>query len=173
MSRPFLLLLAGLILVLCEPAIGKDPSAKNKETSAKKTTGDAKRLQGTWMADLEPGLQGRLVLDGSTLLYVHINDRRETVIWDGHFAVNEQTTPKQMDWTPLRRREKSPQASLAIYRLEGDLLLLIGSTESERPVAFYSGGGDTRPKTVIFHRAQANSKQRLTSEGRSKKRSAE
>ncbi len=90
--------------------------------------------------------------DGSHLLYVHINKNQETVIWDGHFAVNEQANPKQMDWTPLRKHNRNPPANLAIYHLEGDILLVIGHTEAARPTAFYSGGGAHHPKTVIFRR---------------------
>jgi uncharacterized protein (TIGR03067 family) len=146
MSQSRQCLLAGTILLLvCCTAFGKGPRVKKVAT-------DVERLQGTWLADLEPCLQGRLVLDGSHLLYVHINNNQETVIWDGHFAVNEQANPKQMDWTPLRKHNRNPPANLAIYHLEGDILLVIGHTEAARPTAFYSGGGAHHPKTVIFRR---------------------
>jgi|GEM_PF-1830198 len=139
-------LLSVILVLLCVPASGKEPRAR-------KHTGDTGRLQGTWLADLEPGLQGRLVLRKSRLLYVHTKDGRETVVWDGHFGVNDQAAPKQMDWTPLRRGRRNPPANLAIYDLQGDTLLVIGSTEGPRPTTFYSGGGSHSPKTVIFRRS--------------------
>ena len=105
------------------------------------------------MADLEAGLQARLELKGSDLLYVHVRQQRETVIWEGNFTINEKSEPKQMDWTPLRRNNGNVPSSLAIYQLVGDLLLIVGNTEGPRPAAFYSGGGPQRPKTVIFQRA--------------------
>jgi len=54
-----------------------------------KSVADIERLQGTWLVDLEPGLQARLELNGSKLLFVHVRSQHETVIWDGHFAVEE------------------------------------------------------------------------------------
>jgi uncharacterized protein (TIGR03067 family) len=125
---------------------------------------DVQRLQGTWLADVEPGLQARLVFDGSRLRLVHIHKQGETLLWDGHFAVNEQADPKQMDWTPLRQGGNNPSANLAIYRLEGDLLLVIGSTKAPRPNAFYSGGAYPS-KTMIYRRlkrgGERNMKRRL------------
>ena len=139
-------LLVGLFLLLpCLPTFGKEPRDG-------KSTGDVEKLQGTWLADLEPGLQDRLVLDGSRLLLVNIRKGRETVIWDGNFAINELANPKQMDWTPLRRNNRNPPANLAIYHLDGDVLLIVGSTGGPRPTAFYSGGSAYRPKTVVFRR---------------------
>jgi uncharacterized protein (TIGR03067 family) len=142
-----------LLIVPATVTYGKDPN---------KAAGDVERLQGTWLADLEPGLQARLELKGSDLLYVHVRDKRETVIWDGNFAVNEKARPKQMDWTPLRRGNRDIPSSLAIYQLQGDLLLIVGNTEGPRPTAFYCGGGPQRPKTVIFHRVQTDKKRRNT-----------
>ncbi len=132
--------------------------AAAKEPRGKKHAPDTKRLQGSWIADLEPGLQGRIEFEGSDLRYTHIRGDRKTPIWIGHFAVNEQSDPKQMDWTPLRKAgrgggQKPVMSNLAIYRLQGDLLLIIGDTQGARPTAFYSGGGDQRPKTIIFRRA--------------------
>jgi uncharacterized protein (TIGR03067 family) len=136
--------LVGLILLMpCLSTFGKKPRDEMP---------DIEKLQGTWLADLEPGLQNRLVLDGSRLLLVNINKQRETVIWDGHFAINELANPKEMDWTPLRRNNRNPPANLAIYHLDGDLLLIVGNTQGARPTAFYSGGGAYRPKTIIYRR---------------------
>jgi uncharacterized protein (TIGR03067 family) len=127
---------------------------------------DVERLQGTWIPDLEPDLQGRLTLDGSRLRFVHVNGKRETLIWDGHFAINEKAEPKQMDWTPLRRSGREVPTSLAIYQLDGDNLLIIGNTEGPRPAAFYSGGGSQRPKTIIFRRAKSSRAKKIRNEDR-------
>ena len=136
------------VIALLLVVSGTETFGKDK----KNTQRDIERLQGTWLADLEPGLQARLELNGSELRYLHVKDQHETVIWDGHFAINEKVQPKEMDWTPLRRSDRKVPSSLAIYKLEGDLLLIVGSTEVPRPTAFYSGGGEQRPKTVIFRR---------------------
>jgi len=147
MNRAFHGFLASIVLVLlCWPTSAQEPRVIEP-------TSDTEKLQGTWLADLEPGLQGRLVLRKSNLVYAHIRNDRETVIWDGHFAVNEQAEPKQMDWTPLRRGNQNPMTNLAIYHLSCDVLLVIGSTDAPRPTAFYSGGGNDRPKTIIFRRS--------------------
>ncbi len=141
-------ILVGLLMMLaCCSAFGKGPRDR-------KAASDIQRLQGTWIADLEPGLQGRLVLDKSRLQFSRISKQQETIHWEGQFAINEQASPKQMDWTPLRRNNRNLPANLAIYHLEGDFLLIIGNTEGPRPTAFYSGGGTQRPKTVIYRRAQ-------------------
>ncbi len=117
-----------------------------------RTSGDSQLLQGTWLADLEPGLKARLDLNGKDLLYVHLQGQRETVVWKGYFSVDEKPQPKQMDWTPLTPGRVPP--SLGIYRLDGDLLLVV-SSKGTRPAAFYSGGGSYRPKTVIFRRVKS------------------
>ena len=133
---------------------------------ARQAKSDIDRLQGTWLADLEPGKQGRLELKGSDLLYVLVQAERETVIWDGNFAINEKARPKQMDWTPLRLANRNIPSSLAIYQLEGDLLLIIGDTEGPRPAAFFSGGGNQRPKTVVFRRTKGAEKPRKSPRNR-------
>lgn len=145
-------LLTAALVLLCSFAIAKDPKEKGKD---KPLASDIERLQGSWIADLEPDLRGEITFDGGDLRYVHFRGERETLIWDGHFAINDHAKPKHMDWTPLRQQSRSVMTNLAIYELQGDLLLVIGNTEGERPTAFYSGGGTQRPKTVIFHRATA------------------
>ncbi|QDV69751.1 hypothetical protein Poly24_34680 [Rosistilla carotiformis] len=150
MNRSFCCLVnAMLIWTLAASAVAED-------SAATKSTSDTDRLQGTWLADLEPGLQGTLVFDGRGLHYVHVRGDRETVIWKGHFAIDEGVDPKQMDWTPMNPETSKVPPNRAIYRLEGDLLLVIGNSQGPRPTAFFSGGGPQRPKTIIFRRAPSD-----------------
>ncbi|WP_145346985.1 hypothetical protein [Rosistilla ulvae] len=146
------LLAVAQLLVVCSWGF-----AQGAQTTPKGA--DSDRLQGLWIADLAPGLQGRIEFEGDQLRFAHIHqDDHKRVIWDGYFALNEQADPQQMDWLPRKGSQpksggKSVPVNRAIYQLQGELLLIIGSTQGGRPTAFYSGGGEQRPKTIIFRRA--------------------
>ena len=121
-------LLAGFSIGLASP---KDDGLK----------GDLAKLQGDWTATKESpvgDVRFTLKIAGDRF------DAKLTIVKEdrsfsqtGTFALNEKTSPKEMDWTIEKSGAQPPGKLKAIYRLDGDALIVC--TGTERPKTFEEG----------------------------------
>ena len=142
------------MVVVSVTQFGRTPpeSSDDELAGVPTASSDLERLQGVWLADHEDGLQTHLELNGNDLYCFRLMNGTRTPVWIGSFTIDETKQPKQMDWHPLTTGNFAP--NLAIYRLEGDLLSIVGNPGGPRPTTFHAGDGFRQSKTIVFHRVK-------------------
>ena len=151
--------LAALVVVataaLVAPALGF--------ADDKPLAGDAKKIQGKWIAKGGPG--------GSPITMVFEKDRvsiklvaatGEEMTIAGDCALDEKSSPHGMTWTNVKVRERELPDMAAIYVFtDGDTLKVAGVGGSKRPTEFIEKGKELpgiRSNTMILTRAKDEAK---------------
>ena len=125
--------------------------------------GDAKKLQGKWIAKGGPG--------GAPITMIFEKDRVSIKLVDptgvemtivGDYALDEKSSPRGMSWTHVKVRERELQDMAAIYAFsDDDTLKIAGVGGSTRPKEFIEKGKELpgiRSNTMILTRAKEDAK---------------
>lgn len=105
-------------------------------------------MQGRWAGALGPGgaLKASLVIRGRDARFVIVGpDGQEVLASSGRVALDEEASPKAMDWIP---EAEGSAPLLSIYELDGPRLRIslgLGRGQAPRPEAF---GEDFRTFTL-------------------------
>ncbi len=102
--------------------------------------GDLESLQGTWKttSGRAPELSLILTIKDDTVKLAFTVPGGETTTLDGKLKLDDQASPKTIDWIEFKRPDGSPAAAnLGIYKLEGNkLTVLNGGPDGSRPTEF-------------------------------------
>ena len=133
---------ASVILVLVFHTIAV---ANNQERNAE----DA--LDGNWRADVTDSQAIILSIKRTDIEMTAIDGEKRLPVWVGKLSISKDEPNQHMDWVELRSGNSKLPDNKCLYRLRGDVLLVIGGGPIQRPSTFFSGsGGD--PKTLVFIR---------------------
>jgi uncharacterized protein (TIGR03067 family) len=89
--------------------------------------GDLKRMQGRWTCP-----EMTLVVEGTKVIATFENLLGTKITMRGEIVLDE--ARKTMDWVKLEAGDEHPLDYLAIYKFEGDTLVICG--DAQRPTAF-------------------------------------
>jgi len=125
-----------MVVVLVVTAVLMSGCGSKEETPA--PVSDRETLQGTWVgAEVGQDGQAKVVFTDNT---IHFTGTHPQEWYKGTMVLNEETTPKQGDFTisecPLQ--DYVGKVAKAIYKLEGDTLTMAGSEPGDetRPAGF-------------------------------------
>src|SRR5262249_20939125 len=101
-------------------------------------SGDLANLQGTWKAMGGPNRDVPLTMTvKGNDLSIEFTSGQEKRELKGRLKVDEQASPKSMDWTGMKVGDRDVPDNLAIYKIDGDTLTVRGSgPDRARPTEF-------------------------------------
>ncbi|MFO1043073.1 MAG: hypothetical protein U0941_14880 [Planctomycetaceae bacterium] len=108
-------------------------------------------LDGTWQADVTDTQAIFLSIKGTDIEMSAAAGEKRLPVWIGKLIISKDEPSQYMDWVELRSGDTKLPDNKCLYRLRGDVLLVIGGGPIHRPTKFFSSsGGD--PKTLVFIR---------------------
>lgn len=149
------LALAALILAVSTSA----SLAQDNEKKEDAPKGDLAKVQGKWTAMVGPEKNIPIVVEikGKIVIILVTIQERELNI-KGEIKLDETKTPKQWDWTKFESDGNRVEDNLAIYKLDGEKLVLCsGGPGGQRPTEFKEGDGGM-PSLVEFTRVKDEKK---------------
>ena len=118
-------------------------------------------LNGKWRADVSGSQMIVLTISGTKIEMSALSEGKKLPSWTGKFIIS---SPNQhMDWVELESGNTKLPDNKCLFRLSGDVLLVIGGGPNQRPTRFYSGPG-TDPKTLVFLRVNKNNEEAVPSD---------
>jgi hypothetical protein len=112
---------------------------------------DDDTLNGTWRADVTETQSILLSIKDSRIEMSAVAGENRVPIWVGKLIISEDEPRQHMDWVNLKSGDSRAPDNKCLFRLRGDVLLVIGGGPDQRPTHFYSGPG-AEPKTLLFIR---------------------
>ena len=108
-------------------------------------------LEGTWRADVADSQSIILSIKGSAIEMSAVTGEKRVPIWTGKLSISKDEPNQHMDWIELKAGNTKVPDNKCLFRLRGDVLLVVGGGPNQRPTRFYSGPG-AEPKTLLFIR---------------------
>jgi hypothetical protein len=137
------------VLVLACPTLAL---ADEREAKAQET------LDGTWQVDVSDTQVFVLSIKGSDIELSTVTGEKLLPVWVGKLSVSGDERNQHMDWVQLRSGNTRLPDNKCLFRLRGDVLLVIGGGPNKRPTKFLSGSGSD-PKTLVFIRTKPETKE--------------
>ena len=149
--------LALAALILAASASATLAQDKDKKEDALK--GDLAKVQGKWTAMVGPEKNISLVVEfkgTNAIILVTVQERELNI--KGEIKLDETKTPKQWDWTKIESDGNHVEDDLAIYKFDGEKLVLCsGGPGGQRPTEFKEGQGGA-PNLLEFTRVKDEKK---------------
>lgn len=112
---------------------------------------DDQALDGTWQVDVSETQAIQLSIRGADIAMTAVVGEERLPIWVGKLRRSNDELHQHMDWIELRSGDARLPDNKCLFRLRGDVLLVIGGGPDKRPTKFLSGPGSD-PKTLVFIR---------------------
>ena len=117
--------------------------------------GDLARLQGRWGATIGPRREADVLLEinGNAVSATIRTAKGLKILADGEIRIDERMSPKALDWVKFTTVDGHEVPEMqAIYRIEGDRLIIrSGGFNDRRPTAF-EGGPGIWSEVLVFQR---------------------
>ena len=94
-----------------------------------------------------------------------VSGGKELPSWTGKLNISKDSPNQHMDWVELESGNTKLPDNKCLFRLRGDVLLVIGGGPNQRPTRFYSGAGSD-PRTLVFLRIDPKKEEAEPSDAR-------
>ena len=108
-------------------------------------------LDGKWRADVSGSQMIVLTISGTKIEMSAVSGGKKLPSQTGKLNISKDSPNQHMDWVELESGNTKLPDNKCLFRLRGDVLLVIGGGPNHRPTRFYSGPGSD-PRTLVFVR---------------------